>query len=114
MNRITNNLTSRKRHKKILKLAKGYKGSLSKLFISANQTVLKALKYSYVGRKNKKRNYSNLWTKRINLTCKANNINYNSLKQNITEKKLSLNKKILAKIFLIDEEMTNKLFETVI
>ena len=111
MNRVTNNITSRKRHKKVLKLSKGNKGSLSKLFIAANQTVLKALKYAYSGRKNKKRNYSSLWTKRINLTCKTNNINYNILKENLAKRKVYLNNKIISKIFIIDKEMTTKILE---
>lgn len=111
MNRVTNNLTARKRHKKILKLSKSYKGSLSKMFIAANQTVLKALKYAYLGRKNKKRNYSRLWTKRINLTLRDENINYSKLKEKITERKISLNRKIIAKICIIDKEMVDKLLE---
>jgi large subunit ribosomal protein L20 len=109
MNRATNNLNPKTKHKKILKLSKGYKGSLSKLFIMANQSVLKALNYSYKGRKEKKENYKKLWTKRINITCKISNIKYNLLKENLNKKNIFLNKKIIAKIFRIDKEITDKI-----
>lgn len=107
MNRAINNSIPKTRHKKIIKLSKGYKGSLSKLFIAANQTVLKALKYSYTGRKNKKREYINLWTKRINASCKINNTNYSIIKKNIKKKSIILNRKIIAKICLSDKKMLN-------
>lgn len=113
MNRTNNSLTPKNKHKKILKLSKSYKGSLSKLFIAAKQSVLKALKYSYKGRKEKKQNYKKLWTKRINITCKLNNIKFNTLKKNLNEKKVFLNQKLIAKIFTIDKIMINKILNKI-
>lgn len=109
MNRTTNKLSSKKRHKKIIKLSKSCKGSLSNLFIAANQTVLKALKNSYKGRKDKKRLYVKLWTNRINATCRNNNTTYTLLKEKIHKKNIDLNRKIIAKISNIDDEMVKKL-----
>ena len=76
MARVKGALSTRKRHKKILKLAKGYRGAKSKLYRIANQAVMKSLSYSYVGRKLKKRDFRSLWITRISAACKMNDINY--------------------------------------
>lgn len=109
MNRVINHVPSRNRHRRIMKLSKGFKGSLSKLFISANQALIKGFCYSYVGRKSKKHTFAKLWTNRINASCKNNKSNYNLLKRNLSCKKVNLNRKMVAEISVIDKVMTNKL-----
>lgn len=79
MPRVKRGVTARKRHKKIIKLAKGYRGSQSKLYRPANQAVLKALAHSYRGRKLKKRDFRKLWIARINAAARANGISYSRL-----------------------------------
>lgn len=74
MARVKRAKNSRKNHKKVLKLAKGYYGGKSKLFKTANESVIRALRNSYVGRKNKKRDYRSLWIARINAATRINNL----------------------------------------
>ena len=76
MARIKGAVTTRKRHKKILKLAKGYRGAKSKQFRTANQAVMKSLVYAYVCRKQKKREFRQLWISRINAAARMNGISY--------------------------------------
>ena len=82
MVRIKRGNVARKRRKKILQLAKGYRGAHSRLFRVANQQVMKALRYSYVGRKQKKRVFRRLWITRINTMSRMNNISYSKLIHN--------------------------------
>lgn len=102
MIRIKKGSTGNKKHKKIIKLNKGFKGSHSKLFRTANQQNQKALVYSYNGRKNKKREMKKIWIKRINTTKMQNDMKYSSFKNYLKHKKILLNKKILAKIIELD------------
>ncbi len=76
MARIKGAVTTRRRHKKILKLAKGYWGGKSKLFRTANEAVMKSLRYAYVGRRQRKRDFRRLWITRISAGAKANGLNY--------------------------------------
>ena len=76
MARVKGAMMSRKRRKKILKRAKGYFGAKSTHFRTANQAVMKSLKYAYIGRKHKKRDFRRLWITRISAACKACDINY--------------------------------------
>nr|YP_009397660.1 ribosomal protein L20 [Dipterosiphonia australica]ARW66846.1 ribosomal protein L20 [Dipterosiphonia australica] len=103
MTRIKRGNVARKRRKKILKLAKGFRGSHSRLFRTAKQQVLKALKYSYIGRKHKKRNYRRLWIVRINAATRLNNINYSTFMYLVKRKNIALNRKILSQLVLIDK-----------
>ena len=82
MVRIKRGNVARKRRKKILQLAKGYRGAHSKLFRVANQQVMKALRYSYVGRKQKKRTFRRLWITRINAASKLNGLSYSRVISN--------------------------------
>lgn len=102
MTRIKRGSIARKRRKKILKLAKGFRGSHSKLFRTAKQQVLKSLKYSYVGRKNKKRNYRRLWISRINAATRSYDCSYSQFIAMLKKKKIGLNRKILAQLVVID------------
>ena len=74
MARVKRAKNSRKNHKKVLKLAKGYYGGKSKLFKTANESVIRALRNAYVGRKNKKRDYRSLWIARINAAARMNDM----------------------------------------
>ena len=103
MTRIKRGNVARKRRKKILKLAKGFRGSHSKLFRTAKQQVLKALKYSYIGRKNKKRSYRRLWIIRINAAVRSCNINYSQFICLLKKENIGLNRKILSQLALIDQ-----------
>jgi large subunit ribosomal protein L20 len=103
MVRIKRGNVARKRRKKVLKLAKGFKGAHSKLFRVANQQVMKALKYSYVGRKQKKRVFRRLWITRINaITRNRYNKRYSTFMHQIKETNISLNRKILSGLAILD------------
>src|SRR5574338_337020 len=90
MIRVKRGNVARKRRKKILSLASGYRGAHSVLFRVANQQVMKALRYSYVGRKQKKRIFRRIWLSRINETYRLNGISYSQLKTKIKKKKINL------------------------
>ncbi len=87
MARVKSGVTARKRHKKVLKQAKGYYGAKSKLYRPANQAVMKSLDYAYSGRKQRKRDFRKLWISRINAAARQNGMNYstfiNGLKKQI-------------------------------
>ena len=103
MVRIKRGNVARKRRKKVLKLAKGFQGSHSRLFRVANQQVMKALKYSYTGRKQKKRQFRKLWITRINAASKQNfNSNYSSLINRLKKNNVNLNRKMLAQLAVLD------------
>nr|YP_009393941.1 ribosomal protein L20 [Polysiphonia sertularioides]ARW62503.1 ribosomal protein L20 [Polysiphonia sertularioides] len=103
MTRIKRGNVARKRRKKILKLAKGFRGSQSKLFRTAKQQVLKSLKYSYVGRKHKKRLYRKLWIVRINAATRLFGISYSEFIYLLKKKKIALNRKVLSQLASIDK-----------
>jgi large subunit ribosomal protein L20 len=109
MVRIKRGNVARKRRKKILRLAKGYRGSHSKLFKVANQQVMKALRYAYIGRKQKKRIFRKLWIKRINISSRLANLNYNRFIHNLKQNSINLNRKMLAQIAVLDPNGFNTL-----
>ena len=96
MTRVKRGNVARLHRKKILKRAKGFKGSHSKLFRVANQQVMKALKYSYIGRKQKKREFRRLWIIRINVASRNLGISYNRIISLLKKSNISLNRKMLA------------------
>lgn len=102
MVRVKRGNVARKRRNKILNLARGYKGAHSSLFRIANQQVMKALKYSYVGRKQKKRMFRRLWIVRINAATRSEDINYSYFIYKLNELKVVLNRKMLAQMAIID------------
>jgi len=111
MPRIKAAKTTRKRRKKILKLAKGYFGAKSKHFKMANQAVMKSLMYAYVGRKLKKRDFRSLWITRISAGAKANDINYSRFMNGLKKADITLNRKMLAEIALKDPAAFTQLVE---
>ncbi|MBC8535209.1 50S ribosomal protein L20 [Feifania hominis] len=96
MARVKGAMMTRKRRKKVLKLAKGYYGGKSRLFKTANQAVMKSLQYAYIGRKQKKREFRNLWITRISAGCKMNNTNYSTFMHGLKVAGIDLNRKVLA------------------
>lgn len=104
MTRIKRGNVARKRRKKVLKLAKGFRGSHSKLFRTAKQQVLKALKYSYIGRKHRKRCYRRLWIIRINAAVRKYNMSYSYFVYLLKINNIALNRKMLSQLALIDNK----------
>ena len=102
MVRVKRGNVARKRRKKVLKAAKGFRGAHSRLFRIANQQVIKSLRYSYIGRKQKKRKFRQLWITRINSAARNYNVKYNSLIHNLKNANILLNRKMLAQIAVID------------
>ena len=109
MPRVKRGTTARKRHKKILKLAKGYRGSKSKLFRPANQAVMKALRNSYVGRKQRKRDFRKLWITRINAAARANGLSYSHFINGLKLAGVKINRKMLADLAVNDSESFGEL-----
>ena len=112
MARVKGALSTRKRHKKILKLAKGYRGGKSKLYRVANQAVMKSLSYAYVGRKLKKRDFRSLWITRISAACKMNDINYSRFMNGLKRANVEINRKMLSEIAINDPAAFTQLVET--
>lgn len=113
MARIKGAVTTRKRHKKILKLAKSYRGAKSKQFRTANEAVMKSLVYAYVGRKLKKRNFRKLWITRINAAARMNDISYSKFMNGLKKAGITLNRKVLADIAVNDPAAFTALVEKV-
>nr|YP_010537342.1 ribosomal protein L20 [Odontella regia]UYC31129.1 ribosomal protein L20 [Odontella regia] len=109
MARVKRGNIARKRRKKILQLAKGYRGAHSRLFRIANQQVMKALRYSYVGRKQKKRVFRKLWITRINAASRLNGLSYSRLIHNFKKSNIELNRKMLSQIAVLDIPTFNQL-----
>ncbi len=111
MARVKGALSTRKRRKKILKLAKGYRGHKSKNFRVANQAVMKSLVYAYIGRKQKKRDFRRLWITRISAAAKMNGINYSQLMNGLKKAGVEINRKMLSEIAIHDAEAFKALVE---
>ena len=111
MARIKGAMHTRKRHKKILKLAKGYRGGRSRLFRTANEAVMKAMANAYIGRKQKKRDFRQLWIARINAAARANGMNYSTMLNGLKKAGISINRKMLAEIAVSDAAAFTALVE---
>ena len=103
MARVKGAMMTRKRRNKILKMAKGYWGAKSKHFKMANEQVMKSLTYAYVGRKQKKRNFRQLWITRISAACKANGMNYSNFMHGLKLAGVEINRKMLAEMAVNDK-----------
>ena len=102
MVRVKRGNVARKRRKKILATASGYRGAHSVLFRVANQQVMKALRYSYIGRKQKKRIFRRIWISRINAASRLNGISYSQLIHKFKISNIDLNRKMLSQIAIVD------------
>ncbi|MEM9568039.1 MAG: 50S ribosomal protein L20 [Cyanobacteria bacterium P01_E01_bin.34] len=112
MSRVKRGNVARKRRKKILKLAKGYVGSHSKLFRTANQQVMKALRYSYRDRRRRKRDFRRLWIARINAASRQRGLSYSKLTYSLKQANIGLNRKMLAQMAISDPSAFTKVVET--
>lgn len=112
MVRVKRGNVARKRRKKILSLAKGFRGSSSKLFKVANQQVMKALRYSYVGRKRKKRDFRKLWISRINAAARCEGTNYSLVVRSLKLANIAINRKMLAQLAVFDNHSFQKVLES--
>lgn len=111
MARVKGALATRKRRKKVLKLAKGYWGSKSRHFKMAKQAVMKSGNYAYIGRKQKKRDFRRLWISRINAACRANGTTYSAFMNGLKKADITLNRKMLSEIAFADEAAFKALVE---
>ncbi|RDZ29203.1 50S ribosomal protein L20 [Lysobacter silvisoli] len=102
MARVKRGVTARRRHKKILKQAKGYYHARRKVFRVAKQAVTKALQYAYIGRKQKKRNFRSLWITRINAAARINGMSYSRFMNGLLKSGITLDRKVLADIAVHD------------
>lgn len=102
MARIKGAMATRKRRKKILKLAKGYFGAKHRLFKTAKEAVMKSGNYAYVGRKQKKRDFRRLWITRISAAAKINGMNYSTFMNGLKKAGVEINRKMLAEIAVSD------------
>lgn len=111
MTRVKRGNVARKRRKKVLKLAKGYRGSHSKLFRTANQQVMKALRNAYRDRRKRKRDFRRLWITRINAAARQHGISYSQLTNKLKKADIELNRKMLAQIAVLNPEAFGKIVE---
>ena len=102
MARVKGAMMTRKRRKKVLKLAKGYWGGKSRLFRTAKEAVMKSGRYAYVGRKQRKRDFRKLWITRISAACRMNGMNYSTFMDGLKKADITLNRKMLSEIAISD------------
>ena len=104
MARIKGGMSARRKHNKVLKLAKGYRGARSKQYRVAKQSVMRALTSSYAGRKQKKRQFRQLWIARINAAARMNGLSYSKFMYGLKLANIDLNRKVLADMAINDAE----------
>ena len=104
MPRVKGGYTTRRRRKKILKLAKGYYGAKHLLYKTAHEQVMKSLTYAYRDRKRRKRDFRKLWITRINAAARLNNISYSRLIDGLNKANVQVNRKVLAEIAIYDAQ----------
>ncbi len=111
MARVKGAMMTRKRRNKVLKAAKGYWGSKSKHFKMAKQAVMKSGNYAYIGRKQKKREFRQLWIARISAAAKMNGMNYSTFMNGLKKAGITLNRKMLSEIAIAHKEAFAALVE---
>ena len=111
MARIKGGLNAKKKHNRVLKLAKGYRGARSKQYRVAKQSVMRALTSSYAGRKQRKREFRQLWIARINAAARMNDISYSKLMHGLKVAGVDINRKMLSEMAISDPEGFAKLVE---
>ena len=112
MARIKGGLNAKKKHKRVLKLAKGYRGARSKQYRVAKQSVMRALEESYTGRKQRKRQFRQLWIARINAAARINGLSYSKFMHGLKLAGIDLNRKMLAEMAVSDPDGFAQLVET--
>ncbi|MGX7593533.1 50S ribosomal protein L20 [Candidatus Karelsulcia muelleri] len=111
MPRSVNSVAAKKKRKKILKLAKGFYGARSKLYTVAKNAVEKSMCYSYIGRKQKKRNFRKLWIIRINTAVRTFGLNYSNFMKQLKNNNLKLNRKTISNILINESNILNHLIK---
>lgn len=111
MPRVKGGVRARKRHKKILKLAKGYRGTRSKLFRVANQQVIRSMAFAYAHRKDRKGDFRKLWIARINAAARMNGISYSRLINGLKLAGVDINRKMLSELAISDAQAFSQLVE---
>ncbi|MBP5294615.1 MAG: 50S ribosomal protein L20 [Lachnospiraceae bacterium] len=112
MARIKGGLNAKKRHNRVLKLAKGFRGARSKQYRIAKQSVMRALNSAYAGRKQRKREFRKLWIARINAAARMNGLSYSRLMFGLKKADVVLNRKVLSEMAISDPEGFRSLVET--
>ncbi|MDD5823795.1 MAG: 50S ribosomal protein L20 [Firmicutes bacterium] len=112
MARVKKGVNAHKRHKKVLKQAKGFYGRKKNTFRAANTAVMRSLRSAYVGRKNKKREYRRLWIARISAGARANGISYSRLMDGLKKSGIEINRKMLSEMAIYDAPAFAELCET--
>lgn len=111
MARVKGAMNTRKHHKKILKLAKGFRGGESRLYRVANQAVMRSMQNAYVGRKRRKRDFRRLWIARISAATKMNGMNYSTFMNGLKKANIEMNRKMLSEIAIADPAAFTSLVE---
>ena len=111
MARVKGGLNGKKKHNRVLKLAKGYRGARSKQYRVAKQSVMRALTSSYAGRKERKRQFRQLWIARINAAARINGLSYSKFMYGLKQAGVEMNRKILSDMAINDAEGFAKLAE---
>jgi len=111
MARVKGGMNARKKHNRVLKLAKGYRGARSKQYRVAKQSVMRALTSSYAGRKQRKRQFRQLWIARINAAARINGLSYSNLIHGLKVAGIELNRKVLAELAVSDKPAFAKVCE---
>lgn len=112
MARVKGALNTRKKHKKVLKLAKGFRGGESRIYRTANQAVMRSMQNAYIGRKRRKRDFRRLWIARISAAAKMNGMNYSTFMNGLKKANIDINRKMLSEIAIADPQAFTKLVET--
>ena len=112
MARVKGGMNAKQKHNKVLKLAKGYRGARSKQYRVAKQSVMRALTSSYAGRKQRKRQFRQLWIARINAAARLNGLSYSKFMFGLKNAGIDMNRKMLSEIAIADPEGFAKLAET--
>jgi large subunit ribosomal protein L20 len=114
MTRVKRGAVARKRRRKILKINKGFQGSHSTLFRSANQQTMKAFRYAYIDRRKRKIYFRRLWIRRINASSRSYGLSYNQFIYGLKKSKILLNRKVLAQLAVLDPLSFKKIFDVVV
>jgi large subunit ribosomal protein L20 len=111
MSRVKSAVTRKKRHKKILKMAKGYRGARSRHYKAAKETVIRGMQFSYRDRKVKKRDFRKLWIIRINAAARLNGLSYSQFMHGIKKAEIEIDRKVLAELAVSDPEAFARIAE---
>ena len=111
MARVKGALNTRKKHKKVLKLAKGFRGGESRIYRTANQAVMRSMQNAYIGRKRRKRDFRRLWIARISAAAKMNGMNYSTFMNGLKKAGIEMNRKMLSEIAIADPAAFAQLVE---